>query len=260
MPDPIKPAGTPTPNPAPAATPAPVVTPPAPVALKPGDPTPPPAAQKPGEATMVPLTALQEEREKRQALSVEIEQLKKIVGANVLYDIHGNPVAQPAAPRQAPMQIDPMMQEVEKLWESDPRKAVQTELIMAINWYDRVSMEMDDAEAGAASRYADFNDFRTPARKYVRSLPLQQRNQPGVWDAAYYFAKGQKVDDIIAREREALTNKFNQSGSLPGALPPGAFTPPPAPSAVTLSPDELKVCEVMGIKPEDYINNKRVKT
>lgn len=250
MPDPIK-AGTP-PAPAPAAPPA---VPPAPV------PTPPPAALKPGESpaagvpqpNMVPLTALQEEREKRQSLQSEVEQLKRIVGQNVLYDINGNPVAPPV--QQQP-QVDPIRAEVEKLWESDPRKAVQTELMMAIDWYDRQNASMDAQEAEASARYQDFNDYRNAARRYVRSLPIQQRNQQGVWDAAYYFARGQKVDDIVARERESLTNKF-RAGEFPPNLPAGAFTPPPVASAVSLSADELKVCEVMGIKPEEYLANKR---
>lgn len=251
MPDPIKAGTPPAPAPAasPAATPPAPVTPPAPAAQKPGDT---PAA---GASQMVPLTALQEEREKRQSLQSEIEQLKKIVGQNVMYDIHGNPVATPQAPVQP---VDPIRQEVEKLWETDPRKAVQTELMMAVDWYDRQSAAVEAAEADAAGRYQDFNDFRNAARRYVRSLPIQQRSQQGVWDAAYYFAKGQKVDDIVARERETLTNKF-RSGEFPPNLPAGAFTPPPAAPAATLSPDEMKVCEIMGIAPEAYLANKRSK-
>jgi hypothetical protein len=258
MPDPIvaQPAGVATPPAQPAVPP---VTP-SPVS-KPGV-TPPPAAPKAGEPavpgavppTLVPITALHEEREKRQSLQAEVDALKKIAGQNVLFDINGNPVQQ--TPQAAPPQNE-FAKELDRLWETDPRKAVQTELMAALNWYDQITANLDYQESTLSSKYPDFNDYRTEVRKYVRALPPDQRTREGIVELAYYAVRGQKVDGIIARtkaEMEAEMLRKYQSGELAAGLPIGGVSVPPAvPGAINLTPDQKNACVALGISETDYI-------
>jgi hypothetical protein len=202
---------------------------------------------------MVPITALHEEREKRQSLQAEIEALKRVAGQNVLFDINGNAVS---APQAAPPQND-FAKQLDQLWETDPRKAVQAELMAALNWYDKINADIDYQEGTLAHKYTDFNDYRTEVRQYVRSLPPDQRNRPGIVELAYYAVRGQKVDNIITKTKadmEAEMLRKYQAGELAMGLPLGGVsTPPVVPGAVTLSPDQKNACLALGISEADYV-------
>jgi hypothetical protein len=224
--------------------------------------TPSPAAKAgepavPGTVppTLVPITALHEEREKRQSLQAELDALKKIAGQNVLFDINGNAVPNPpvAPPENA------FAKELDRLWETDPRKAVQTELMAALNWYDRITADLDYQESALTVKYPDFNNFRTEVRQYVRSLPPDQRTRPGIVELAYYAVRGQKMDGVIARtktEMEAEMLRRYQAGELAVGLPAGGVsTPPVVPGAVTLTPEQKNACMALGINEADYIKN-----
>jgi hypothetical protein len=251
------------------AKPAEVATPPAqpasatpPPASKPGV-TPAPAAPKAGEPAvpgtvppqMVPITALHEERERRQSLQAEIDALKKVAGQNVLFDINGHPVS---APQPAPPQND-FAKQLDQLWETDPRKAVQAELMAALNWYDQINAAIDYQEGTLAQKYTDFNEYRTEVRQYVRSLPPDQRNRPGIVELAYYAVRGQKVDNIINKTRaeiEAEMIRKYQAGELAAGLPAGGVsTPPVVPGAVMLTPDQKNACAALGISEADYVKH-----
>jgi len=265
MPDPVvqtPPAAVPPQAPAPAKTPVPPVqaapakpvVPPTPAAptppAKPSGDTPPPAQ----EGTQVPITALHEEREKRQQLQAQLEAMKKVMSNNVLFDMNGNPVMQ-QQPQQQPQQ-QAYQQELEKLWESDPRKAVQAEIYAAMSWRDRVDADVESQASEVSGKYPDFNPLRPEIMNYIRTMPLEQRNRPGIIEAAYYFIRGQKVDNIIAQKQQELEAEYLrkfQAGELAAMLPPGSVSTPPSPSgAVTLTQDQKNAAAAMRIPEADY--------
>jgi hypothetical protein len=252
MPDPIIPAAVTPQTPASAPVQAPVkpVVTPAPVA---GASLVP--AQE--DAKVVPISALHEEREKRQALQAEIEALKKVAGQNVLFDIEGKPVSyqQP----QVDQRQEQYKQEMDRLWETDPRKAVQSEIYAAMSWRDNQDAALDAQESKLTSKYADYNTYRPEIRQYLRTLPLEQRAGPGIAEMAYYIVKGQKVDGIIAQTREQWEADYRQklaNGDLAQGMPGGTGTAPFTPQgAVTLTEDQKKAAAAFGITEADYVKN-----
>ena len=258
MPDPITPAAVPPQAPAPAKPPAPAAqVPPAPATPpKPVSQTPPAstsgASPAPAEGATVPITALHEERERRQQLQAQLDAMKKVMSNNVLFDMNGNPVMQ----QQQQPQQQSYQQEIEKLWESDPRKAVQAEIYAAMSWRDRVDGNLETQASDTAVKYPDFNTLRPEIMNYIRTMPIEQRDKPGMVEAAYYFIRGQKVDGIVAqkqRELEAEYLRKYQAGELAAMLPPGAGSLPPAPQgAVTLSDDQKRAAAAMRIPEAEY--------
>ena len=73
-----------------------------------------------------------------------------------------------------------MKAELEKLWQTDPRQAVQTEIMLAAQWQDNINAQVDGEAEQLAGKYADFNDYRNTAMRYVRALPLDQRARQGI--------------------------------------------------------------------------------
>ena len=237
-------------------TPTPPVTP-APGAIKPGDA----AAIPPEGDKTVPISALLEEREKRQSLQGQIESLKKVVGQNVVFDMDGKPIGynQPINPQQNQQQQ--YEQNMEKLWESDPRKAVQTEIYQAMAWRDNQEAAVDNQENAVAGKYADFNEYRSDVRQYIRTLPLEQRGNQGVVELAYYVIKGQKVDNLIAKTREQVESEYRQklaSGQGVSPLPTGSSGAPPPANPGTLSQEEATAADAMGVPREDYVRYKKM--
>lgn len=245
MADPIVPAGqAPAGTPAPAAAPSPVPAKPAQATPQLAAPavTPQPAAPVP--AATVPLPALQEERAKRQALEAEVESLRQRVAVN----------AQPQ--QQVPQQqqhIDTKA-ELERLWDTDPRKAVQFEILTAMDWHDRTNANLDLQADNLALRYPDFNHYRSSALSYVRSLPINQRGNPGVLETAYYITRGQNVDSLLQQRETELLDKYRRGefNAAQQAVPAGSFSAPSMTSGVTLSADQIKVAEMMGLSAEGY--------
>jgi len=260
MPDPVKaPAAVQPPAPAPVA-PAPV-NPPAPAQppVKPAEP-PKPAALTPGappapaneESKVVPISALHEEREKRQALQQEVEALKRVAGQNMLFDINGNPVY--TQPQQQQQQYDPM-KEIDKLWETDPRRAVQAEIYTAMSWRDRLEAQVDQQENHVVGKFPDANNYRSEIRTYIRSLPIEQRGNNGVYELAYYVVKGQKVDNIMAKTRQDIESEYQrkiQAGEFAGGLPPGGISQPPSPSGLVLTDEQKRAADAMHMPHAEY--------
>jgi hypothetical protein len=254
MPEPI-PAAVPPQAPAPATNPAQ-----APAPVKPASQTPPAqpsgASQQPPAAapTVVPITALHEEREKRQQLQAQLDAMKKVMANNVLFDAQGNPVMQQQQPQAQPQAYQ---QEMDKLWETDPRRAVQAEIMTAMTWRDMVDAQIEQQATGVSERNPDFYTFRPEVMTYLRTLPIDQRNRPGMVEAAYYFIKGQKVDNIMAKtkqEWEAENLRKMQAGEFAQGMPSGAISAPAAPQGqVTLTEDQKKAAAAFGITEADYV-------
>jgi len=226
-----------------------VVTPPVTPGQAPGTPDPlkpgtPPAGVKspePGANTDPSklLAALHEEREKNRELSARLE---------VQPPIGGQP--QPAPTGKT------IQQELDELWETDPRKAVQAEMMYGFNWYDGVNSALDTQRANLRAKYPDFNQYEAQAMNYVRTLPLNQRAMNGVVEAAYFLQKGQSSDSIYQSAMQEIIRKMQAGESIQG-LPSGI--PPvggPLPGA-KLNDQELAVAAAMGISPEDYMKNRK---
>jgi len=237
-------AGTVTPaasasKPAASQEPAKTVQP-APAALKPGD-TPKPEGDK--EQDRVPLATLMEERSKRQALEAEVALMKQQM--------------MPGQQQQQSFQQPPVnqiAQEIDKLWDTDPRKGVQAEIMLAMDWYDRTNNSIDQQADILAGKYGDFNTWRSNATRYVRALPLQQRSQPGVLEMAYFIVRGQNVDDLLKRQNDDLMAKF-QTGELASMVSPtpGAVGSPTPRSVVQLNEEQRAAAMAMGVPEEEYV-------
>lgn len=249
MPDPITAPVVPAPAVAAPVTPPPVparpvqgTPPPAAPAVTPGAPVIPPAG-------MVPLPALQEERTKRQELEAEVGRLRAQVGQ----------VQQQQHQPQAVAQVDPKV-ELEKLWDTDPRKAVQVEIMYAMDWRDRVDASLNAQADQLALKYPDFNNYRSSTLGYIRTLPAHQRGAAGILEAAYYMVRGQNVDQLLQARETELLDKYRR-GEITAqqlAVPAGSFSTPASPQGTTLTADQLAVAGAMGMSPEAYASQIKV--
>jgi hypothetical protein len=208
----------------------------------------------PADDRVVPLAALHEERTRRQELQAELEVLRQIAGDRVLFDVHGNPVPN-AMPQQ--QQREPSgpakdtAKEIEQLWETDPRKAVQVEIMAAMSWRDNMESQVDNQMLAASTKYSDFTQHESTVRQYIRALPLDQRSKPGIVDLAYYVVKGQNSDSAIEKARGEVLRKI-QAGEQVQGLQPGTRPAAPTPKGIQLSEDQLKVAAAMGLTPDQY--------
>jgi len=250
MTDPIKVANLQAPTPAPVQAPVKPPETPKPAAIPTGAPVVPPQEDK-----MVPIAALHEEREKRQSLQAELESLRKIAGQNVLFDVDGKPVSY-QQPQQAP-QVDYAAQ-MDKLWETDPRKAVQAEIYAAMTWRDNQDAMVDHQEEAVRQKFPDYSNYASEVRSYIRTLPIDQRGTRGVVELAYYVVKGQKVDNIISKTKEQLEAEWRQkaaSGEMAQGLPGGSMSQLPSPTGVVLSNEQKAACMALNISEADYIKH-----
>jgi hypothetical protein len=241
-------------------TPAPEPTP-APGEPLPGQPepgTPDPSEPQPGEPNdgdkTVPLAALHEERNKRQELQAELDVLKQIAGDNVLFDINGRPVHNPQpvpGQPQQPGQPNPAAQELEQLWESDPRKAVQVEIMAAMTYRDQQEATVDAQILEASGKHADFSQYDSTVRQYIRALPLDQRAKPGVVDLAYYVVKGQNTGSAVEAAKAEMLRKIQAGENVQGLQPGTRPTPPPV-KGTEMTDEQRAVAEQMGLTPEQY--------
>ena len=167
--------------------------------------------------------------------------------------------AQPTFQQQQPSDIvrAQRVEQLNKLWEENPRQAVQTELMMMAEWMDQVNSNVDQENEALSRKYPDFNTYRGDAMKYVRSLPLGQRDRPGIVEMAYLLVRGQNVDRMLESQKTQLQQQF-QTNPMMFMTPAGSFSTPPQQGGPTLTEDERKTAAVMGIKEEDYIKYKKV--
>ena len=198
-------------------------------------------------AKTVPITALHEERDKRQAVQAELAQMKAMLGDKVVYDASGMPIIQQ---HEAPPQND-TREQLDRLWEEDPRKAMQTEMQMALEWYDNVNAQVDLQETAVRQKYKDFDTMRNEVKNYIRRLPAAQRAKPGIMEMAYLVVRGQNVDKIIQAREQELMKKFRAGESIQG-LGSGTYSAPPKADAVALTDEQKAVAEAMGMSIEDY--------
>jgi len=215
-----------------------------------------PTDAKGGQQT-VPLAALHEEREKRQALQAEVEQLKNLVQQSVYQQPQQQQQYQAPQPQQQVQ--NPAHQELERLWESDPRKAVQGEILLAMDWYDRINAGLDSQADQLSQKHPDFNNYRSQAYQYMRSLPLTQRSNPGALELAYFVVRGRNTDSIVKSREQELYQQFQQNPAQ-FQTPPGMSSQPQVPQGgVQLTDEQRAVAAVMGMSEDEYARNIQIR-
>jgi hypothetical protein len=210
-------------------------------------------AQPDNEQKTVPITALHEEREKRQALQAQLDALKATVGTQVHYDAYGNPIPVQAAPQVS--QQNDVARQLDTLWETDPRKAMQTELQLAVQWYDSVNMQLDTQENEAIKKFPDYMNYRSEVKTYLNRLPLNQRSTPRIVETAYFAVKGQYVDRIIAENQTKLLDKIKRGEQIQGLGAAGTSSVSNVPKGTQLTPEQKSVAAAMGLTEDDYIKH-----
>jgi hypothetical protein len=197
--------------------------------------------------------ALQQERQKIQELRAELETLRSIAGDSVLFDANGRPVSRSQQQPQSTGGTQ-VSAELEKLWEEDPRKAVQMEILSAMSWRDQQDSAVDKQEMEAAKAHTDFNQYRDVIRQYVRALPLDQRSKQGVVELAYYVVKGQASDGIAERAQQELLKRIRAGENVQG-LKPGTVSKAPSQKGPKVTDEIRAVAEMMNMSVEDYLKN-----
>jgi len=249
MPEPIG-----TPAPAPAATGAPA----APPATPPATPPAPAPGAKPADPPIsdptktVPLAALHESREQAKALKEEVEVLKQaITGLQPQQQPYQQPGA-PQQPYQQPPQAAMVDQQLAELWDTDPRKGMQAEMNLALNWYDSTGAAVDAQEAQTAGKHPDFNNYRDDIRRYLRAIPMNRRADPGVVELAYFAVKGQKVDSILEQNQKTTLERLQAGETVQGIA--GTFSAPAvAPAASQPTQEQAATAAAMGLTVEQYM-------
>lgn len=263
MPDPNTGVVTPQATPAPAQAPGQ------------GAATPPPAQ---GGATgtppaqgvkQVPLPALQEEREKRQAaeaqykeLQAEVENLKSMMNQYPQQQQYQQPYQQPYQPFQQQPAYHPYPQppvnvkeQIDELWNQDIRKGFQAEMMAMYQYRDWVDNKVDAEFDGLRSRAEDFSKYEGKVRQYVRSLPYDARSQQNIVQAAYLMVKGQDADNIIKQREAEFLKKYQGAQGAVGLG--GTFgAPQQAEGSQTLTQEERVAAQAMGMTEEDYLKNR----
>lgn len=211
-----------------------------------------------GTNNMVPLSALQEEREKRQTLASELETLKTQVATLTAGAANGNTNGSAGAPAGNNGSADPNLdyvRQLDGLWREDPRRAMQAELMMAINWQDQVNATVDEQLESLAAKNKDFGAHQAEVRRHLRKLPLEQRAKPGVAEAAYYMVKGRTSDSAARTEAERLLKQQADAAAAQGIT--GGSSGGGAPAAGGLSPEEKAAAAALGISEVEYLKYRK---
>lgn len=221
------------------------------------DPNDPGAAGTPSpganDGKTVPITALHEERDKRQAVQAQLDQMKQMLGDKVSYDASGMPLMQPDVP--APPSQNETVVQLDKMWEDDPRKAVQTEIMMAMEWRDGVDAAVDAQEDVVKKQHPDFDQFRGDVRGYLRKLPPAQRAKQGIVEMAYLVVKGQQVDKIVEERSRDLLRRIQAGESIQGLS--STYSVPATLTPKGLGEEERRVAAAMNMTDEDYLKWKK---
>jgi hypothetical protein len=208
---------------------------------------------------VVDLRALHEARDTIRELKMELDAVKQMQQQTQMGFQPGQYGYAPQPQPQYQQGPDPMQQQqaaLEELWATDPRRAMKTELMMAMNWRDKVDSNVDFQLDSLAQKHPDVNSYRGEITKYVRTLPLEQRNVPGVVQAAYYYVKGQKVDDLINLSKEEIIQKIRRGELAQGISGSGAGAGDESP-AVKPTEDQVKAASALGMSIEDYMAHRR---
>lgn len=213
------------------------------------------------QGNMVPIAALHEERDKRQALQAEVEALKSTVNdlKNAGQAGNGSSNAGAGAHSNAgQFTEDTMVQQLDALWRDDPRRGMQAELMIALNWRDQIESQVDEQFEHTAVKYKDFGDYQAEVRRHLRKLPLEQRSKPGVVEAAFFMVKGRKADELIKTETEKNLQKIKDADAAQGAGG-GSSGGGQGGQAITLTADQKAAAAALGMSEADYMKHMKRK-
>jgi len=195
------------------------------------------------------------EREKRQALQQQTQTLtEQMAQMQTMMSQLQTP-----APGQNPQHMgsttygtSPQARQLEELWETDPRRAMQAEMMMGFQWYDQTGGQVEDEMDRAAKEFKDFDKFRPDVRKYLRTMPPQERPKPNVIRLAYFAVRGQNVDSLWKEKQEELFRKI-KSGEQVAGFNSGTTPSSTAPKQKSLNEEQTKAAEAMGVPLDEYL-------
>lgn len=215
----------------------------------------PNAAPAPGNSApnMVPISALHEEREKRQAMNTELEALRAQLSAA---SVQNTPQAAPVQTYEESAPNTRALEELDYLWRENPRAAMQKELMLAMTWRDQVEENVSTQMANMAATHKDFNTYRDEVQKQLRRLPIEQRTKPGVIEAAFYMVRGKQAESLGKTEAEKALNKYKAGEGISGSVP-GASSGGGTPNSTGLSIEEKSAAAALGISEQEYMKHKK---
>ncbi len=199
---------------------------------------------QPDKDKMVPLAALHEEREKRQALAAEVESMKDIIKSS--FDQQTQSTPQPQQTNTS---------KLDELWDSDPKRAVRAEMMMAMKWMDSVNASVSSQETVLMKSNPDYVKYRGQVMESLNKLDLQQRAQPGIVKTAYHAIKGSDVEAIKKEWEKDVLEKIKRGESVSG-LDVGTVSTSGASKAEATS-EQTAIAERMGMSVEDYMKYAR---
>jgi phage I-like protein len=145
---------------------------------------------------------------------------------------------------------------LDNLWREDPRKAMQTELMMALNWQDQVNNAVDTQLEMMGAKHKDFGDYSADVRRYIRKLPVEQRAKPGIAEAAFFMVKGQKADTLVQTEAARLLQRA-KAGDAVQSIAGGTSSGGGAQVSGQLSPEEKSAAAALGISETEYLKYRK---
>jgi len=227
------------------------------------------APAKPAEQQgqkFVPISAMHEERDRRQAaeakyseLQSEVENLKSMVNQyqpqqqQPMFPYMQQQPQQQWSPYQSAPQ--PVKEQIDALWQEDIRKGFQAEMMAMMQYQNHVIAKVDQEADVLKSKAPDFVNYESKVRSYIRGLPLDAQAQPNIVQAAYLMMRGQDTDNIIKQKEAELMRRY-QGGAAATGLGGTFGSPNPAADSNTLSQDELLAAQAMRMTPEDYLKNR----
>jgi len=241
--------------------PAAGAVPPAPVAAQAAAPVKP--AEQTGQK-FVPISAMHEERDRRQAAEAKFSELQtKVADMEARYSQYQQPQPQqqPMYPfQQQPQQQwtpyqaapQPIKEQIDALWQEDIRKGFQAEMMAMMQYRDHVAAKVDQEADMLKGKASDFGNYESKVRSYIRQLPLDAQAQPNIVQAAYLMMRGQDTDNILKTREAELMRKY-QGGAGAAGLNGTFGNPAPAEGNNTLSQDELLAAQAQGMTPEEYL-------
>lgn len=248
------------------ATPAPGTVPPSNVQNTPAPEGTPGSSTTP-DGKQVPLAALQEERQKRQESQAALSDLQRqMADLQSLIQQQTQTQQQNVYPQTPqPVQANPLDQvwNNEEAWSRDPkaavRNSVQAEILAALQWYDSQSVVIAGQEAETMRKYPDYVKYKPTVDAQLRRIPMNQRTQNGVVEAAYFMAKGQSVDQILTQQQQELIEKIKRGELVQGLQPGTTGAPPVSPQGqVNLTEDQLRAAAMMNMTPQEYASAMQV--
>lgn len=216
----------------------------------------------------VPITALHEERDKRQALQAQLNNMNAALaskGIEVEFDASGNVVVKNPDPDPAPAGTGTPLnngmtrEQLEAMWETDPKAAMRAELMTGLTWLDGVNMQLRLVEAEFAKKHPDYAQHQTEILKYLAKVSPAQRADPSIIQVAYNAVRGSSsnLDALIeakVQEKLALMGKGNSAHAAAG-IPFGGSSGSGSGAAGDvgkLTTDQIAVAAAMGMSPEEY--------